>query len=373
MAPAFQQTSYLGEQHMINTAIPSKLNHVNPVIQIPFRRMIPQLMHSRDIEAGCWNSDQQMQPGIKPKNLLDEQNAERVAATDALSNGGGGKLLYPSNSCIHPAASSHQSVHPYPWSPSPMVTQVVGTPVGVASPFLANLVGSPILGSPPNAIPIDLHSNTNQIASPQTPGNLPPQGSGVLPPHTPGIMPRQSPGVLPTQTPGILSCSNVQSPNSNVQPNAMYWPVSPLTVTHSLATPFTLQQQMPNLSLNDGTSLCRNWRLEEKDPTTANNTFPLPAYGSEATSTPKNTSLSIRPGGGVGTLIQTPAKERSGNYNKGGQFVRTDKQLVEEMSQASSPMGQRQQSRQKSWSGLQSYFKTQNVSIDQSANQIATE
>merc|ERR1719445_776082 len=130
---------------------------------------------------------------------------------------------------------------------------------------------------------------------------------------------------------------------------------------------------MPNHSLNDGASLRRNWRLEKKEPTTANNTSPLPATRSEATSIPKNTSLRNRPGGGVGTLIQTPAKEGSGNYNKGGQFVRTDKQLVEEMSQVSSPMGQRQLSRQKSWSGLQSYFITQNISIDPSANQIATE
>jgi len=369
MTPAFQQTSYLGEQQMISTAIPSKLNHVNPVIQIPFRRMIPQMMHSKDIEAGCWKSDRRMQPGIKPKNWLDEKNAERVAATDAISNGVAGKLFYPSNPCINTAGSSHQSVRPYAWSP--MVTPVVGTPVGVASPFFANLVGSPILGSPPNAIPIDLHSNTNHMASPQISGNLPPHGSGVLPPQTPGIIPRQSPGVLPPQTPGILSCSNVQSPNSTVQPNAMYWPISPLTVTHSLATPFTLQQQMPNLSLNDNAS--RNWRLEEKEPATVNNTFPLPAYGSEATSTPKHTTLRNRPGGGVGTFIETPAKERSGNYNKGGQFVRRGKQLVEEMSQASSPMGQGQLSRQKSWSGLQSYFTTQNISIDPSANQIAIE
>jgi len=362
MGPAFQQTSCLGEQQMINTAIPNKLNPVPPVIQIPIHRMIPQLMNSRDIEAGCWKSDQRMQAGIKTKNWLDEKNVERVAATDANSNGVAGKLLYPNNSCINSAASSHQSVRPYPWSP--MVTPVVG------SPFFANLVGSPILGSP-NTMPIDLHSQTNQIASPS--GILTHQGSGFLAPQTPGIVPRQSPRVLLPQTPGILSRSNVQSPNSSVQANAVYWPMSPLTVTHSLATPSTLQQQMPNLSLNESASLCRNWRLEEKEPTTANNTFPLPAYGLGATSPPKNTTLRIRPGGGVGTLIETPAKEGSGNYNKGVQFVRTDKQLVEEMSQASSPMGQGQLSRQKSWSGLQSYFTTQNISIDPSANQIATE
>jgi len=335
ISPAFQQTSYVGVQQMINTAIPSKLNYVNPLdIQIPFPRLIPQLMRSRDIEASpCQKSNHRLQPGMKPKNCLGEKNAERGA--------------------------SHQSVHPYPWSPivtpvvgSPMVTPLVGSPVGVASPFVANLVGSPRVGTP-NAIPIDLYSYSNQIASPQTSGNLPPPGPGVLPPQNAGVMQRQ--------TTGVLSCSNAQSPNTSVQPNAMYC-ISQPTVTHSIATPFTLQQQKPNLSLNDGTSLCRNWKLEEKEPTTLNSTFSPSTYGSEAPSTPL---LNNRPAGGPATSIETPAKD-SGNCNKGGQFIRTDKQLGEEISQASSPMGQRQRSRQKSWFGLQ-YFTTRNISIDPSA------
>jgi len=349
ISPAFQQTSYLGEQQMVNTSTPSKLNHVNPHnIQIPFHQVIPQMMRSSDIEASpCWNSDQQMQPSLKPENWLAEKTAEQVA--------------------------SHQSVQPYPWSP--MITPLVGAPVGVASPFFANLVGSPIMGAH------NLNSNSNQITSPQTSGILPPQTpvvmrrnqitspqiSGILPPQTPVVMRRQPPGG-PPQTPRGFSYSNVPSPNTS---NTMYC-MSPLTVTQSLATPFTLQQQMPNLSLNDGASLSRNWRLEEKEPTPVNGTFPPTAYGSESPRKPKSTPLLNRPGGGAATSIKAP-DEGGGNCNKGGQFIRPDKQLVEELSQASPPMGQRQQSLQKSWSGLQSYFTTKNISIDPSANQIVTE
>jgi len=296
IAPTMQQT-YCGDQEMINTGVPPKENQVAPVSQIQIPSGIKQQTQSTDIEAPSrfnWPSEQQQGQCLWSETWSNNNYADHCVANDAISKGFPGKVLYPNNSCITPVMSN-RSVGPYQWSP--LVTPVVGTPVGVASPipFFAHLIGSP--GGIPN-----FQANANQIS--QTP-----------------------------RSPSMLACSKFRSPINRAQPNAFYWPPSPLTVNQrlSLASPLTLRQQMSNFSLDDTRSHI-NPILEEKEPSVNSSKSSFEVSRSLASHTYDNKTSNCTPGKVKGRLIAAAAcREYSESHSKLMHYATEEKQQSEQI------------------------------------------
>jgi len=352
MAPMLDQNGY-SEPHSTKMAF-SKIVPVNPGLQVQIPSVNSQVMHVSGHEQkpnlyGKAEPTMGQFPKASDWQTCDSKNTPQCLATGALPKGVSG-VMYSNNSWVTPITRNRNisysdlnttSPYPYPWSPT-IVTPTVGTPMGVGSPlsFYGNMVGSPRIQAP------DYNPYANQLTSPRS------------------VEERSSFRFVGPVSPALIDCSELQSPNSNMQQNRMYWPVSPPTgnATPSVTTPFTLQQQMPNLSINDGTSYYMNRAMGSQ--------VAFPGCQSDTVGTPRNAMTENRVIGGGGRPIASPTGEPWGHFNKLRQYPRTEIKRDEAVSPISSPISAQGLSPRYNWPG--SYFTTQPYSITPTATHIQT-
>jgi len=333
----------------------SKMNLINPGLQVQIPSVNSQGMHipGHQQKSNLYGKFEQTM-GQFPK-AVDWQTCDgkrpQCVTTGALPKGVTGGVMYPNNSYVTQVARNRTipysdlnttSPYPYPWSPT-IVTPTVGTPMGVGSPlsFYGNIVRSPRIPAP------DYHPYANQLTSPRS------------------VEERSSFRFVGPVSPALIDCSELQSPNPGMQQNRMYWPVSPPTgnATPSVTTPFTLQQQMPNLSINDGTSYYMNRAMGTQ--------VTFPGCRSDAAGTPRNAMTENRVIRGGGRHMASPNGEQPwGHFNKLRQYPGAEIKRDEAVSPISSPISPQGLSPRYSWPG--SYFTTQPYSITPAATHIQT-
>jgi len=349
MAPTLDQNKY-SEPHPGKIAF-SKIAPVNPGLQVQIPSVNSQVMHipAHEMKSNLWGKAEPTM-GQFPKaadwQTCDSKNTAQCVATGPLPKGVSG-VMYPNNSYVNPMTRNRSipysdinttSPYPYAWSPT-IVTPTAGTPMGVGShmSFYGNMVGSPRIPVP------DYNPYANQLTSPRS------------------VEERSSFRFVGPVSPALIDCSELQSPNSTMQQNRMYWPVSPPTgnATPSVTTPFTLQQQMPNLSINDGTSYYMNRAMS--------NQVAFPGCQSD---TPRNAMTENRAIGGGGKPIASPNGEPWVHFNKLRHYPGTEIKRDEAASPISSPISRQGLSPRYNWPG--SYFTTQPYSITPTATHIQT-
>jgi len=358
MSRTHEQNAY-SEPISTNGGFSHKVIPTNPGLQVQIPTVNPQIIRipGHDQKSNLYRKSEQMMGHI-PK-AVDWQNCDgkstaQCVTTGALSKGLASGVMYPNSSYVTPVTRNRPiqysdlnatSPYPYPWSPT-IVTPTVGTPMGVGSPlpFYGNIVGSPRMPAP------DYGHYANQIASPRS------------------VEERHSFRFVGPVSPALIDCSELQSPNSRMQQNRMqYWPVSPPAgnATPSVTTPFTLQQQMPNLSINDGTSYYMNRAMGSH--------VAFPQCQSDAAGAPRSAMNENRVVGGGGRAIASSIDEPWGNYNKLRQYPGTEIKRDEAVSPISSPISGQGLSPRVSWPGLQSYFQTQPYSLAPTTTHIQTQ
>jgi len=206
--------------------------------------------------------------------------------------------MYPNNAYVNPVAGNRTiqypdlnttSPYPYQWC-SIIVTPTVGTSMGVGSPlpFYGNLVGSPRIPAPDYN-----HHYAHQVSSPRS------------------VEEQHSFRFVSPPSPALIDCSELHSPKSRMQQNRMqYWQVLPPAgnAAPSVTTPFTLQQQMSNLSINDGKSYYVNRAMGSQ--------VVFPQCQSEAVAKSRGPMNENRVVGGEGRSVASTVDEPWGNYNK---------------------------------------------------------
>jgi len=309
-------------------------------VQIPVNSQVLRIPGHEQKSNLYGKSEQRM--GHFPKAVdwqtCDGKSTAQCVTTGAISKGLAGGVMYPNNSWVTPVPGNRTiqypdlnttSQYPYQWSPT-IVTPTVGTPMGVGSPlpFYGNLVESPRIPAPDYN-----HLYANQIVSPRS------------------VEERHSFRFVSPLSPALIDCSELQSPNSRMQQNRMqYWPVSPPAgnAAPSVTTPFTLQQQMPNISINDGTSYYVNRAMGSQ--------VAFPQCQSEAVATSRGTMNENRVVRGGGRAVASTVDEPCRNYNKLRQYTGAEIKRDEAVSSISSPTSGQGLSPRVSLLGLQSPY-----------------
>jgi len=328
----------------------SKIAPVNPGLQVQIPSVNSQVMHSpgHELKSNLYGKAEPT-VGQFPKaadwQTRGSKNTAQCVATGALPKGVSG-VMYPNNSYITENRSipysdlNTTSPYPYRWSPT-IVTPTVGTPMGVGSPlsFYGNVVGSPRIPTP------DYNPYANQLTTPRS------------------VEDRSSFRFVGPVSPALIDCSELQSPISNIQQSRMYWPVSPPAgnATPSVTTPFTLQQQIPNLSINDGTSYYMNRAMGTQ--------VAFPGCQSDTGGTPRNAMTENRVIGGGGRTIASPNGEPWGHFNKLRQYPGTEIKR-DGAGSPISPLSPQGLSPRYNWPG--SYFTSQPYSMAPTATHIQT-
>lgn len=312
------------------------------VIQIPGHEQKPSIYEKSRPTTRQFQS-------VVDWNTCDGKRTQQCVtprATGDPCEGMTGAIIYSNNSYVNPVAQNLNTTSPYPYGlSSAIASPTAGTPLSIGSPlpFYGNLVGSPRIQVP------NYNPYATQFTTPRS------------------VKERSSFSFVAPFSPQVIDCSELLSSNSSIQQNRLTWPVSPavaVNATPSLTSPFTLQQQMPNLSINDGASNYINGTL--------GNEVVFTGCQSEAVRTPRNQmteSWGVRGGTSVVTF---PREEPGGNYNKLNQFPGGEiKKDV--ASQITYPISKQGVSPRYKCSSLQSYSTMQPYAINPTPTHLPTQ
>jgi len=311
-----------------NDGFSQKANQSSPVLQVQIPTGNSRSVRDNEHKFTLYQKAQTPQnPKTGYCRSMDAKNSQLYLRNGTFPKGVTGGVIYPNN--FTPVASNQTfqfpdltttSPYPYPWSPT-LVTPAVRTPGGVSSPVpFYNFVGSP--GNTPG----DYGSVSTQITSPRAAND------------------RQTFRYPNAVSPDGVNCSEMQTPNNNIS----FWSVSPNRSTApTVTTPFTLPQQMSNISTNDETSYHMGWSWKEREPGSIRNPVAFPGPKPDVVTTPRNAVTDNRAGGGGGV-----AGDDWANYSKFRQYAKTENRLEEAVTSISNPISPR------GW-GLPSFFGTQ--------------